>query len=183
MEKSEPPFRILVMAGGTGSRMDFPDKGILLVQGQTLIGRNLSMLSSYSDEIYIAVSPKTTITKKVFENTYKIIETEGNGYSEDLNYSLKRIDSYPILTVAADLFIEKPDVIRKFIEFARTKGKGIVTLLSDGLFCGLSYFFSDPERIGEELFFTMDVKGKQVRNINTTIDFFALINRMNKLTK
>lgn len=183
MEESEPLFRILVMAGGTGSRMDFPDKGILLVQGQTLIERNMQLLSRYSDDIYIAVSPKTLITKKVFEKKYKIIETEGRGYSEDLIYSLKKIGKYPVLTIAADLFIETPDVIMDFLAFSFSKGNGIITMLADGLFCGLSYFFSDPETIGEESFYTLDVKGKQVRNINTTIDFFALINRMNKISK
>lgn len=183
MEKSEPPFRILVMAGGTGSRMDFPDKGILLIQGQTLIGRNLSMLSAYSDEIYIAVSDKTEITRKVFEGKHEVIETPGRGYSEDLNFCLKKIGRYPVFTIAADLFIEEPDVIKTFLDFANSKGKGIISMLSDGLFCGMSYFFSDPEKIPEDEFFTLDVKGKLVRNINTTIDFFALINRMKRPAK
>ncbi len=180
MEKSEPPFIILVMAGGTGSRMDFPDKGILMVQGKTLIQRNLDILSKYSDKIYISVSDKTGITEKMYRDKYEIIRTPGQGYPSDLEYSMKYMDKYPVLTVASDLYFEDTRVIDEFINFAMSTGKGVVTLLADGLFCGMSIFFSDPEKIGYDDYYNYDAKKRGIRNINTTLDFFALLNKINR---
>ena len=177
MEKNNVKLPILVMAGGIGSRMDFPDKGILMFHGKTLIDRSLNMLKDNTKNVFIATSEKTKITKEYYENRYRIIETDGHGYSMDLSSVLGKIGVYPIMVIPSDLYISHESVIQRFMNEALHRNSGIVSMLIGGLFCGLSIFFSNPENVEEDKFYYVNFTERDAYNINTKIDYYLLLNR------
>ena len=181
MEKNNAKFPLLVMAGGMGSRMDFPDKGILMFHGNTLIDRGVNMLKDYTKNVFIATSDNTRITKEYYGNKYKIIETGGHGYSTDLSSVLGKIGVYPIIVIPSDLYISHESVIQRFMNEALHRNSGIVSMLIGGLFCGLSIFFSNPESVEEDKFYYVNFTERDAFNINTKIDYYLLLNRAERM--
>jgi GTP:adenosylcobinamide-phosphate guanylyltransferase len=53
-------------------------------------------------------------------------------------------------------------------------------MLIEGLFCGVSIFFSPPDDVKSEEFQSFDVSEKQAYNVNTVEDFFLILNRLKK---
>ncbi|MCI2413506.1 MAG: NTP transferase domain-containing protein, partial [Cuniculiplasma sp.] len=77
MEKNDGKLPLVIMSGGTGSRMNMPDKGLLMIRGETLIGRNLKFLEEVAKPVYLAVTPNTEITEKYYSEKLEIIKTSG----------------------------------------------------------------------------------------------------------
>lgn len=95
----------LVMCGGRGTRLDIStEKPLLEIADQRMIERVLKALEDSSvDAVYTATSPHVPETRAYLaEQSVSQLETPGDGYVEDLEYALERIDG-PILTIAADL--------------------------------------------------------------------------------
>jgi adenosylcobinamide-phosphate guanylyltransferase len=92
----------LVMAGGRGTRLDFDGEKPLFEVGEVpMIDRVLAPLEeSAVENIAVAVSPQTPETEAHVD--VETIETPGEGYVEDLQYVLERLET-PLLTVVADL--------------------------------------------------------------------------------
>ncbi len=180
MEKNDGKLPLVIMSGGTGSRMNMPDKGLLMIRGETLIGRNLKFLEEVAKPVYLAVTPNTEITEKYYSEKLEIIKTSGSGYSEDLGKVLKRINAYPIMVIPGDIYFSDQEVVNSFIAFAKKSGRGIVSMLIEGLFCGVSIFFSPPDDVKSEEFQSFDVSEKQAYNVNTVEDFFLILNRLKK---
>jgi GTP:adenosylcobinamide-phosphate guanylyltransferase len=178
MERNNVEIPLLIMAGGSGTRMNFSDKGLLMVKGETLITRNINMFRHDFKPIYIAISTRTVMTEKYFRDKEKLIETTGEDYTKDISLALKEISMYPLLVLPSDVFIRSADVILNFLDFAKKKGKGISSLLIEGLFCGISIFYGDPTKISADEFYVYNVAEKDVYNINTVEDFFLIINKL-----
>ena len=180
MAENNGKLPLLIMAGGVGSRIDFPDKGILMFHGQTLIDRSTGMLKDYVKNVFIATSPNTVITTEYYNKKYAIIETEGKGYSKDLSDSLRKIGLFPILVIPSDLYISHEAVIHRFMNEALHRKTGIVSMLIGGLFCGFSLFFSTPEMVEEDKFYYVNFTERDAYNINTKVDYYLLLNRTEK---
>lgn len=101
----------LVMAGGKGTRMDMDcEKPLIKVNNRAMISYVIDALlnSKYVDNILVAVSPNTPLTKDYLEEfPVRVIETAGIGYIEDLSEVLSNRDYVErdevILTIVADL--------------------------------------------------------------------------------
>ena len=101
----------LVMAGGKGTRMGTRrEKPLIEWGGDPMIKRVIDALSASKkvSEIIIATSPNTPKTHKfVQKRGYKVFQTPGEGYVEDLQYFIS--ENYPdnpnqvILTITADM--------------------------------------------------------------------------------
>lgn len=177
MERNNVRLPLLIMAGGMGSRMDFPDKGILMFHGKTLIDRSVNMLKDYTKNVFIATSENTKITKEYYGKKYSVIETGGHGYSKDLAGAIEKIGVYPMITIPSDLYISHESVIDRFMNEALHRNSGIVSMLIGGLFCGLSIFFSNPENVDEDKFYYVNFTERDAYNINTKVDYYLLLNR------
>ncbi|MCL4350204.1 MAG: NTP transferase domain-containing protein [Candidatus Thermoplasmatota archaeon] len=179
MEKNSDSgkFPMLIMAGGTGSRMDFPDKGILMVKGKTLIDRNVDLLSQYTENAFIATTKSTVITKEYYYGKFPVLETEGRGYSEDLSDALSKIGTYPILVVPSDLYIYHPEVVNRFMKEALYRKKGVVSMLIGGIFSGFSLYFSKPQDVDEDHFYYINFTERDACNVNTRVDYYLLLNK------
>ncbi|MHB1622029.1 MAG: NTP transferase domain-containing protein [Cuniculiplasma sp.] len=178
METNDGKIPLLIMAGGIGTRMNMPDKGLLMIRGETLIGRNAKLLEPLVKPVYLIVAPNNDITEKYFAEKMKILWSEGEPYSQDLGKVLKVVNSFPILVIPGDVYFRSQEVIENFLNEAKKNGKGITSLLIEGTFCGVSVFFSSPESIKNEDFFSYNVSEKDAYNINTVEDFFLILNRL-----
>ena len=110
----------LVMAGGRGSRMGFPSpEKLLLEYEKPIIFRVIDSLndSHCFSKVFAATSPNSPDTKHVLEERgIETLDTPGNGYVNDLNSLLQKMDGF-VLVVSGDLPLLDEEIIQKLVEF------------------------------------------------------------------
>jgi adenosylcobinamide-phosphate guanylyltransferase len=107
----------IIMAGGKGSRMKLPGEKLLLKYKKPIILRVNEALcdSDCFSKIIFITSPNSPKTKKLLqENNYKIFDTSGMGYVEDLNLVLKSLNDSVFIT-SADLPLLDSEIIKKIV--------------------------------------------------------------------
>ncbi len=114
--------KAIVMAGGKGTRMEGDsEKPLTEVLKKPMILHVLKALKGSKNikDIRIATSSDTPETAKVVGNWgFKVVETPGNGYVEDLQYVIQKCysdDDEIILTITADLPLINADIIDEVI--------------------------------------------------------------------
>jgi len=106
------------MAGGKGSRMELPEEKLLLKYKKPIVLQVAEALdnSNCFSEIIFITSPNSPKTKQLLQqNNYKIFDTPGNGYVEDLNLVLKSLND-PVFITSADLPLLDIEIIKKIIK-------------------------------------------------------------------
>jgi len=107
----------IIMAGGKGSRMKLPGEKLLLKYKKPiilLVNEALCDSDCFSKIIFVT-SPNSPKTKKLLqENNYKIFDTSGMGYVEDLNLVLKSLNDCVFIT-SADLPLLDSEIIKKIV--------------------------------------------------------------------
>ena len=109
----------LVMAGGKGTRMDIPEEKLLLEYKKPIIFHVIDALkNSYCfSKVVVATSPNSPDTKRVLEERrVETLDTQGNGYVNDLNFLLQKIDGF-VFVVSGDLPLLDEEIIQKLVEF------------------------------------------------------------------
>ncbi len=110
----------LVMAGGRGSRMEFPAPEKLLLEYEKPI--IFHVIDSLNDshcfsKVFAATSPNSPDTKHVLEQAgIETLATPGNGYVNDLNSLLQKMNGI-VFVVSGDLPLLDKDIIQKLVEF------------------------------------------------------------------
>ncbi len=107
----------LVMAGGRGSRMKMPQEKLLLRYKKPVVLHVLDALrdSGCFSEILAATSPNSPRTRMLLVGEgHKVIDTPGDGYSEDLNYALRRMDG-PVFVASADMPLLDGEAVRGIV--------------------------------------------------------------------
>jgi len=108
----------LVMAGGKGTRMNSSEEKLLLEYKKPIIFHVLDALknSNCFTKIITATSSNSPKTKEILEQTkIETIETEGKGYSNDLNVVLQNLNDYVFVT-SGDLPFLDETIIQSMIE-------------------------------------------------------------------
>ena len=106
------------MAGGRGSRMEFPMPEKLLLQYEKPI--IFHVIDSLNDshcfsKVFAATSPNSPDTKHVLEQRgIETLDTQGNGYTEDLNFVLQKMDGF-IFVISGDLPLLDEEIIQKMV--------------------------------------------------------------------
>ena len=110
----------LVMAGGRGSRMGFPSpEKLLLEYEKPIIFRVIDSLndSHCFSKVFAATSPNSPDTKHVLEERgIETLDTPGNGYVNDLNSLLQKMDVF-VFVVSGDLPLLDEEIIQKLVKF------------------------------------------------------------------
>ena len=110
----------LVMAGGSGSRMEFPAPEKLLLEYKKPIIFHVidSLNDSYCfSKVFAATSSNSPDTKFELEQIgVETLETQGNGYVNDLNFLLQKMDGF-VFVVSGDLPLLDEEIIQKLVEF------------------------------------------------------------------
>jgi len=109
----------LVMAGGKGTRMDISNEKLLLEYKKPVIFHVIDALknSHCFSQVIVATSPNSPDTKRVLEqNGIETLSTPGNGYVNDLNFLLQKMDGF-VFAVCGDLPLLDEEIIKKMAEF------------------------------------------------------------------
>ena len=110
----------LVMAGGRGSRMEFPAPEKLLLEYEKPIIFHVidSLKNSHCfSKVVAATSPNSPDTKYELEKRgIETLDTQGNGYVNDLNFLLQKMDGF-VFVVSGDLPLLDEEIIQKLVEF------------------------------------------------------------------
>lgn len=107
----------LIMSGGKGSRMNFPDEKLLLVYKKPIILHVVdALVDSHSFErIFALTSPNSPKTRELLQkHGIQTIETSGTGYVEDLNRILSSINDTVFVT-SGDLPLLDGEIIKTII--------------------------------------------------------------------
>ena len=96
----------LVMAGGRGSRMEFPaPEKLLLEYKKPIIFHVIDSLNNSHcfSKVFAATSTNSPDTKYELEQIgVETLDTQGNGYVNDLNFLLQKMDGF-VFVVSGDL--------------------------------------------------------------------------------
>src|SRR5438445_11521268 len=95
----------LVMCGGKGMRMNLPEEKLLLKYKNPVIQHVINALqeSGCFSKIIGATSPNAPKTGEFLKNMgILIIQTQGNGYVNDLNQILHNFDEH-VFVISADM--------------------------------------------------------------------------------
>ena len=109
----------LVMAGGRGSRMEFPAPEKLLLEYEKPI--IFHVIDSLNDshcfsKVFAATSPNSPDTKHILEqNRIETLSTPGNGYVNDLNFLLQKMSGFVFVT-SGDLPLLDEKIIQVITE-------------------------------------------------------------------
>jgi len=109
----------LVMGGGKGTRMDLVGEKLLLQYKKPVIFHVIDALknSHCFSQVIVATSPNSPDTKRVLEqNGIETLPTPGNGYVNDLNFLLQKMDGF-VFAVCGDLPLLDEEIIKKMAEF------------------------------------------------------------------
>ena len=109
----------LVMAGGRGSRMEFPSpEKLLLEYEKPIIFHVIDSLndSNCFSKVFAATSPNSPDTKFELEQIgVKTLDTQGSGYVNDLNFLLQKMDGF-VFVVSGDLPLLDEEIIQKLVK-------------------------------------------------------------------
>jgi adenosylcobinamide-phosphate guanylyltransferase len=112
----------IIMAGGKGSRMKLSEEKLLLKYKKPIVLQVAEALddSNCFSEIIFVTSKNSPKTKQLLQkNNYKIFDTPGIGYVEDLNLVLKSLNDSVFIT-SADLPLLDSEIIKKIIKFSNS---------------------------------------------------------------
>ena len=93
------------MAGGKGTRMDHSDEKLLLQYKKPVILNVVDSLrnSNCFSKVIVATSPNSPNTKSVLkQNDVETLSTPGNGYTNDLNSLLQKMEGF-LFVISGDL--------------------------------------------------------------------------------
>jgi adenosylcobinamide-phosphate guanylyltransferase len=122
----------LVMCGGKGTRMNFSQEKLLLKYKNPIIQHVISALqeSGCFSKIFGATSPNTPKTSKFLRSIgISTIQTEGNGYVNDLNQILHNFNE-PVFVISGDMPLLDAKIIKKIVQLVDTKNTWTTVLLS-----------------------------------------------------
>ena len=108
----------MIMAGGQGTRMSIDGEKLLLKYKKPVILHVVDALknSNCFSKILAVTSPNSPKTKKLLKDKdVEIIQTNGNGYVEDLNYVLKTTNDILFIT-SGDLPLLDESIIQNMIQ-------------------------------------------------------------------
>ncbi len=133
-------MKILIMAGGKGSRLGGVDKASLEVCGEPLLSRVAREARRLEDidEILVAVTNEYSDAASIARSLgLEVITTSGMGYPQDLREALLRV-GFPTLTLPTDLPFITKELIQDFLKEAAKSDASVVTLISQ------RHCFPDP---------------------------------------
>ncbi|HEV2192937.1 MAG TPA: NTP transferase domain-containing protein [Nitrosopumilaceae archaeon] len=122
----------LVMCGGKGARMNLPQEKLLLKYKNPVIQHVINALqeSGCFSKIIGATSSNAPKTSEFLKSLgISTIQTEGNGYVNDLNQILHNLDEH-VFVISGDMPLLDAKIIKKIVQLADIKNTWTAVLLS-----------------------------------------------------
>jgi len=120
------------MCGGKGTRMNLPEEKLLLKYKNPIIQHVINALqgSGCFSKIFGATSPNAPKTSEFLKNLgISTIQTEGNGYVNDLNQILNNFHE-SVFVISGDMPLLDANIVRKIVQLVDTKNTWTAVLLS-----------------------------------------------------
>ena len=122
----------LVMCGGKGTRMNLPQEKLLLKYKNPVIQHVINALqeSGCFSKIIGATSSNAPRTSEFLKGLgISTIQTEGNGYVNDLNQILHNFDEH-VFVISGDMPLLDAKIIREIVQLVDIKNTWTTVLLS-----------------------------------------------------
>ncbi|MGC8506198.1 MAG: NTP transferase domain-containing protein [Thermoplasmata archaeon] len=165
----DEPKTCVIMCGGRGSRINNPEKYLLQIGNETVIGRLIRMVSSLGLSVHLCTRDGTSIAGIYGRLGLKIIISSGNGYIHDMNECLNTVSILPILLIPGDIVLLSPGTLSSFMKQSAMVGRDLVNLVSNGEVTGITIFKRLPSL--EPLSYSSVVTDDEIINVNTPEDY------------
>jgi adenosylcobinamide-phosphate guanylyltransferase len=111
-------MRALIMAGGTGSRLNLGEKPLLLIGGKPMISYIIDAFISSGIEPVVAASSGTPMTINWCRaHNISVCKTDGSGFVNDMISAVKMINEIlPLFICVSDIPGITPEIIRMIAE-------------------------------------------------------------------
>jgi adenosylcobinamide-phosphate guanylyltransferase len=115
----------LIMAGGSGSRLNLGEKPLILIGGRPMISYVIDAFLSAGFEPVVAASTQTPMTINWCRaHAVAVCKADGGGYVEDMISAVRIMDEQlPLFICVSDIPCITPEIIRTVAEAYRLSGK------------------------------------------------------------
>jgi adenosylcobinamide-phosphate guanylyltransferase len=115
----------LIMAGGTGSRLNRGEEPIISICGRPMIAYVTDAFSAAGFEPVVAASPKTPMTMNWCRaHGIAFCKTDGGGYVEDMISAVKTLDDqHPLFVCVSDIPCITTEIICRIAGLYHISGK------------------------------------------------------------
>ncbi|MDD1647273.1 MAG: NTP transferase domain-containing protein, partial [Methanomicrobiales archaeon] len=106
-------MRVLIMAGGEGTRLDLGEKPLVITGDSPMIRRVIDAFSGAGHEPVVVLSPRTPMTRNWCRvQGITVFQARGTGYVEDLVEAVEELEETgPVFTCTSDLPCLTADLI------------------------------------------------------------------------
>ena len=165
----DDPKTCVIMCGGRGSRINNPEKYLLPIGNETVIGRLIRMVSSLGLNVHLCTRDGTSIPGIYRGTGLKIIISSGNGYVPDMNECLNTVSVLPVLLIPGDIVLGSAETLSFFMKQSSMIIRDLVNLVSNDEITGITIFKKLPSL--EPLSYSSVVTDDEIINVNTTADY------------
>ena len=165
----DEPKTCVIMCGGRGSRINNPEKYLLRLGNETIIGRIIRMVSSLGLGVHLCTRDGSSIPGIYRGTELKIIKSSGNGYVSDMNECLNTVSVLPILLIPGDIVLDSAETLSFFMKQSSMITRDLVNLVCNGEITGITIFKKLPSL--ELLSYSSVVTDDEIINVNTTADY------------
>jgi adenosylcobinamide-phosphate guanylyltransferase len=115
----------LIMAGGSGSRLNLGEKPLIPIQGRPMIAYVIDAFCAGGFDPVVAASPNTPMTMNWCRaHGIAFCKAEGRGYVEDMISAVEILDErHPLFVCVSDIPCITAKVIRQIAEVHHMSGK------------------------------------------------------------
>ena len=115
----------LIMAGGSGSRLNLGEKPLISIRGRPMIAYVIDAFCSGGFDPVVAASPKTPMTINWCRaHGIAFCKAEGRGYIEDMISAVETLDEqHPLFICVSDIPFITAKIIRQIADSYHTSGK------------------------------------------------------------
>jgi adenosylcobinamide-phosphate guanylyltransferase len=115
----------LIMAGGSGSRLNLGEKPLIPIQGRPMIAYVIDAFCAGGFDPVVAASPNTPMTMNWCRaHGIAFCKSEGRGYVEDMISAVEILDErHPLFVCVSDIPCLTAKVIRQIAEVYHMSGK------------------------------------------------------------
>ncbi len=133
----------IILAGGKATRFNFKEiglshreKSLIKIRNRPLIDFHIEAVLNckYIDKQIIAVSPYTPLTKDYLTNfgkTITVFDTPGNGYHQDLKYTINELKLKQVMTINCDIPLIENSILDTLIEIYFREKKPAMSVMAD----------------------------------------------------
>jgi adenosylcobinamide-phosphate guanylyltransferase len=115
----------LIMAGGSGSRLNLGEKPLISIRGRPMIAYVIDAFCAGGFDPVVAASPNTPMTMNWCRaHGIAFCKAEGRGYIEDMISAVEILDEqHPLFVCVSDIPCITPQIIRQIADSYHISGK------------------------------------------------------------